>query len=267
MPVGCSFCFIDQVVGPTPANLVSALQDFQPTSNKISQITRYIVDGPGKDSYPLAALIFAVTEKNWTSKVCEMRSIVLSFLLWGLTNSYIVDAVADVNYASLPSSWSNVVVEQLATITCNGKGLLRSALIIGVGPGAPFLSSYSFFYGQTQSNLMTEYSYGDQGLEELQTGEINFVVSANVDQLSSIGSDMLILYVHTQILTKRQQSAEEESVQKGRCLLINQLCVCACQAYCCVPHHDWLQSAEQSSTGVRYGDISQDLHGQYLDVE
>lgn len=173
-------CQIDQLVGPTAGAIRSALIDFRPQSNDPAELARYIVDGPGEDTYPLSILSLLILRANFTAITCDGNRLHLDQVLWGLTNRQIGLVVEGKGYTPMITSWSAKIITLLSTITCNGERLLSSTLLSGVGPNAPFFSSLGFFYSKTQATLTSQYAMGG-GIDDVLRGDVNYAGLMNVE--------------------------------------------------------------------------------------
>jgi hypothetical protein len=179
------------VVAPTAPAFQAALDDFSPSTANESELSQFIVDGGGQNSYPLSVLSIVMLKKDYSALSCDGTSLYLNQLVWGLTNSKIGFDGESRGYTPLTSAWRTRVLNQLGTIRCNGARLLRSYLLTGTGPRAPFFASYGFFYGETVTGLSTQYSTGG-GEGDLNRGNVDYVGSVSANSAMAVANPNLL---------------------------------------------------------------------------
>ncbi len=193
-----------KVVALTQASVQAALDDFSPSSTDSDELERYILDGPGRDSYPLSVLALVVLKKSYTAVACDGASLYMGELVWGITNSLILDDTEKLGYTPLTAAYRIRVLNQLATLKCNGQRLMKSSLLTGTGPRAPFFASYGLFYGQTVAGLTSQYFVGGDE-DQLTLGNVDYVGSVN-----TAGSSAPINYPNLEYLYIQPRQASEQ---------------------------------------------------------
>jgi hypothetical protein len=184
-------------VALTQASVQAALDDFSPSSTDSDELERYILDGPGRDSYPLSVLALVVLKKSYTAVACDGASLYMGELVWGITNSLILDDTEKLGYTPLTAAYRIRVLNQLATLKCNGQRLMKSSLLTGTGPRAPFFASYGLFYGQTVAGLTSQYFVGGDE-DQLTLGNVDYVGSVNTAGSSAPANYPTLEYLYIQ---------------------------------------------------------------------
>lgn len=107
-----------QYVQPTSAAVQAAMADFGTQMGDKLAIS--IVDGPGKDSWPIAGYTYLLIYMNQTDPAKAQK--LVSFLKWAYSGDGTKFAT-DLQYIPLPDAVKAQVIKKLGEITVNGKGL------------------------------------------------------------------------------------------------------------------------------------------------
>ncbi len=107
-----------QYVQPTSAAVQSAMADFGTQMGDRLAIS--IVDGPGKDSWPIAGYTYLLLYMNQADPAKAQK--LISFLKWAYGSDGTKFAT-DLEYIPLPEAVKTQVLKKLGEITVNGKGL------------------------------------------------------------------------------------------------------------------------------------------------
>lgn len=105
-------------VAPSIETTQSAMADFG--SELGSKLALSIVNGPGKDSYPIAGYTYLLLYMN--QQDCVKADKIVQFMKWAYGPNGTKDA-SDLSYVPLPDAVKQQVLARLAQITCQGKPL------------------------------------------------------------------------------------------------------------------------------------------------
>jgi len=175
----------------------SSLNDFPPSATNASDLIRYIVDGPGTESYPLSILSLVLLKVNYTTASCSGEFLYMSLMLWGYTNSALQTKLTEVGYAGLTFPWLVPVMNQLVSVTCNGNEIVKSSLMTGVGPTAQFFSSYSFFFSDSQTALISLYKNTGTNVSLLLSGTTHYVTTPTLTNEMLTDPRLAIMCAHS----------------------------------------------------------------------
>jgi phosphate transport system substrate-binding protein len=109
------------LVVPSIPSTQAAMADFG--TDLGDKLAISIVNGPGKDSYPIAGYTYLLLYMNQTD--CSKAQKLVEFVKWAHTadgDKY----ATDLNYVALPDAVKTLVLNKLAQITCNGQPLAGS---------------------------------------------------------------------------------------------------------------------------------------------
>jgi len=178
-------CCSDRTVSASQTSIQSALDDFPPEIGDPSTLIRYIVDGPGSESYPLAILSLINLEANYTTATCSGENLFMNIMLWAYANTAVQQAVWQTGYTVITSTWLTPVIDQLTKVVCNGRPLMQLTLLSGSGPYAQFFSSWAFFYTQTESNVLSTYTASETAYSQLLSNTANYFCSVSIDEATA----------------------------------------------------------------------------------
>jgi phosphate transport system substrate-binding protein len=105
-------------VAPSMETTQSAMTDFG--SNLGEKLALSIVNGPGKNSYPIAGYTYMLLYMN--QQDCVKADKIVQFMKWAYGPNGTKDA-SDLSYVPLPDAVKQQVLARLAQITCQGKPL------------------------------------------------------------------------------------------------------------------------------------------------
>jgi hypothetical protein len=183
----------DQTVTPAPAHVKAALADFSPSGQSSKDLPEYIVDGPGLNSYPLCLLSLLVQSRALTAVDCGASELHIDHIVWLITNEQAGADMESDGYASLPAAYRIRVLNWLALLTCNGERRLRSSILAGTGPNAPFMPSMGLFYGRSVDQVESQY-IPDGGQSQLESGDVDYSATLNAGPPPADYPDFRYLY-------------------------------------------------------------------------
>jgi phosphate transport system substrate-binding protein len=105
-----------EYIEPSPASTQAAMADFG--SQLGDKLAISIVDGPGKQSYPIAGYTYILMYMD--QQDCTKAQKLLDFFKWAYGSTGDKDAT-DLKYVALPQEIKDQVNSKLAKITCQGK--------------------------------------------------------------------------------------------------------------------------------------------------
>ncbi len=153
------------------------MDDFSPSGQSTNELPEYIVDGPGPESYPLCLFSFIIQDRHIDNAVdCGGSSLHIDNTVWSVSNPQTNRDLESVGYAQLSAAYRIRVLNWLALLTCNNESRLRSSLIAGTGPDAPFVASLGLFYSRTVDRVESQY-IPDGGQQQLESGDVDYSVT------------------------------------------------------------------------------------------
>lgn len=106
---------------PTADALQSAMADF--ANSFTDKLTNVIVDGPGKDSWPIAGYTYLVLHTSSMTD-CVKAQKLIEFIQWAETDPAAAQRATDLGYATLPPAVRDQVMAKLGEVTCNGQKVM-----------------------------------------------------------------------------------------------------------------------------------------------
>lgn len=110
-----------EVVTANAESLAAAMSDFEDAFDE--RLTATIVDGPGKNSWPIAGYTYVILHTQSITD-CQKAEYLLAFLKWALTDPMATQRAAELGYSTLPASVKETVLAKLGEVTCDGKVVL-----------------------------------------------------------------------------------------------------------------------------------------------
>lgn len=105
------------IVTANAESLQSAMADF--AGGFDGRLTTDIVDGPGRDSWPIAGYTYLILHTS-SMEDCQKADKLLEYVHWTLTDPGAAERAADLGYAVLPEVVRARVLEKLGEVTCSG---------------------------------------------------------------------------------------------------------------------------------------------------
>ena len=109
-----------EYIEPSLASTQAAMADFG--SQLGDKLAISIVDGPGKQSYPIAGYTYILLYMD--QQDCTKAQKLIEFFKWAYSDAGDKDAT-DLQYVALPQEIKDQVNTKLAQITCQGKPLSK----------------------------------------------------------------------------------------------------------------------------------------------
>ena len=103
--------------------LASAMADF--TTTFTDKLTNIIVDGPGKNTWPISGYTYYVIHMTSMTD-CTKAQKLLQYFTWTLTDPTAAKQANQLGYATLPADVRTQVLNKLAQVTCNGQPVLTN---------------------------------------------------------------------------------------------------------------------------------------------
>ena len=103
-------------------SLAAAMADFAEQFD--DRLTTNIVDGAGKDSWPVAGYTYLVLHAS-SMQDCVKAEKLLSFWKWALTDAGAAQRAGELGYSVLPDTVRAKVLAKLGEVTCGGSPVLK----------------------------------------------------------------------------------------------------------------------------------------------
>jgi phosphate transport system substrate-binding protein len=108
-------------LNPSAEALQSAMDDF--ANSFTDKLTNVIVDGPGKNSWPIAGYTYLVLHTTSMTD-CVKAQKLIEFIQWAETDPAAAQRATDLGYATLPPAVRDQVMARLGEVTCNGQKVM-----------------------------------------------------------------------------------------------------------------------------------------------
>lgn len=136
----------------------------------------------GGEAWPMATLVSILVQTDLSTADCSLVKELLTFVTWTQINDAAVSTLTTglgPYYAALNTVLRKSMLDELATIQCNGEQALTTAYLVGEGPPIPTYESWATDY-ESASFRLKYYSSGTVGaISSLLADAIDFGVSAS----------------------------------------------------------------------------------------
>ncbi len=134
------------VVRPSTAAVQAAMTDFLPVLRQ-NGLSTAIYNGKGSTTWPLSYISYMLLNVDSINAYdCQSVYELLIFLSWTQLNDQAAEAASKLGFASLVIPYRKRMIDALGTITCSGKKVLPTAMLMGQGINFPVFDAWASRY-------------------------------------------------------------------------------------------------------------------------